>query len=151
MLKRRGLERKFTAVYTMATLAPASRTSSACFPLVIPPVAKTTFPFSGTKGAVSGEIEEGGGDGDGVVESAGVEGNWSIWVEEESAGDGSEPAVSEVKELLRAGMRMSGWDLEAFSASAVSGLRFAESRTTVASILADVSADVAGFCGTGRS
>lgn len=31
------------AVYTIATLAPAFKTSRACFPFVIPPVAKMTF------------------------------------------------------------------------------------------------------------
>ena len=129
----------------MATLAPASRTSSACFPFVMPPVAKMTFLFCEASGVVRDADEDGGGDADAEAESADAGGSWSIWVEEESAGEASESAVSEVEWLLRAGMRMKGWDLEDASASAMSGLRFAESRATVASILADIS----GICWAG--
>ena len=141
----------------MATLAPASRTSSACFPVVIPPVANITFLFSGTSAVVGGDdVEEGkdedeSGDGDGDAKSAGVGGSWSKCVDDDSAGEASELAVSEVKGLLRAGIRIRGWDLEDSSASGVWGLRVAASRATVMSILAAMSAVVSGACCVDRS
>ena len=68
-------------------------------------------------------------------------------MDDESAGEALESTVSGEKGLLRAGRRIRGWDLEAFSASGVSGLRFAESRVAVASILVDIS--VSELCGAG--
>jgi hypothetical protein len=53
------------AVYTIATLAPAFRTSKACLPFVIPPVAKMTFSrvflaesWEGVERDVGGGVEE---------------------------------------------------------------------------------------------
>jgi hypothetical protein len=53
------------AVYTIATLAPAFRTSRACLPFVIPPVAKMTFSrvflaesWEGVERDVGGGVEE---------------------------------------------------------------------------------------------
>jgi hypothetical protein len=88
-----------SAVYTIATLAPASNTSSACRPLVMPPEAKmTVFGFAlveagtavGPKAVSAGaEDDEAGEDKDVRAEEdggGGGEGNWLICEEDERAG-----------------------------------------------------------------
>ena len=69
-----------SVLYTIATLAPAFSTSSACAPLVMPPVAKMTFGFGseaeGDEGAADecGESgAEGFGDGFEEAESDGAD------------------------------------------------------------------------------
>lgn len=84
-----------SAVYTIATLAPASNTSSACRPFVMPPEAKiTVLGFAPAEAVIAvglKVVSAGvGGDGDEGVcsgeDEGGEDGNWLRCEEDERAG-----------------------------------------------------------------
>lgn len=87
-------------------------------------------------GGRSAWVGEGWGEGDCEGEEDG-EGSWLMCVDAENAGGSEELDEASESGLLRSGRRMSGWSFEDAASEGVSGLRFAMSRATAASICED--------------